>query len=208
MRAYPVHYSVVPCGTFSRLQLLARLVAFLALGALGLSFGAIFCFAYLALPAYAASRLASTPERYVPDDGPRVIMLLRWFAAICAWTGLVSDRLPARAPSETIRLEVAPTAQPTAGAVLARVITGLPSAMVLGFLGWIGVFVWLWGALTILFVGRVGDGALRYLTGVQRWSARLLVYQAGLVDAYPPFSFADPPASLADTAVLAASGRP
>jgi len=77
--------------------------------------------------------------------------------------------------------------------VLVRVITGLPSALALGFLCWIGVFVWMWAALTILFAERVGPGALAYLTGLQRWSVRLLVYQAGLVDAYPPFSLSDRP---------------
>jgi len=84
MQTYPVRYSVAPPGTFTRLQLLVRLLAFVALGTLGLSFGAVFCFAYLILPAYAASRLISEPTRYVPEDGPRVVAVLRWLAAISA----------------------------------------------------------------------------------------------------------------------------
>jgi hypothetical protein len=198
MSTYPVHYNVVPPGAFSRIQLLVRFVAFVALGTLGLSFGAFFCFFYIALPAYAASRLiahAAEPRRYLTEDGPRVLGVLRWFAALSAWTGLVAEHLPSRSPDETIRIEVDPAAHPpTPASVLARVITSIPSAFVLGILCWIGVFVWLWTALTILFAERVGHAAFAYLTGLQRWSVRLLAYQAGLVDVYPPFSFSDAPA--------------
>ena len=38
-----------------------------------------------------------------------------------------------------------------------------------------------------------GPAAFNYLVGLQRWSIRLLAYQASLVDEYPPFSFADAP---------------
>jgi hypothetical protein len=201
MSTYPVHYHVVPPAGFSRLQLLVRFVAFIALGMLGLSFGAFFCFFYLALPAYAASRLiahGAEPRKYLTEDGPRLIGVLRWFAALGAWTGLVAEQLPSRSPDETIRIEVEPAASvPTPGSVLVRVITSIPSAFVLGILCSIGVFVWTWAALSILFAERIGPGAFAYLTGLQRWSVRLLAYQAGLVDVYPPFSFSDlPPAAL------------
>src|SRR5688500_20298687 len=56
---YPVHYGVERATRFTRLQLLIRVVAFCALGILGISFGAVFCFAYLALPVTAAIRLAN-----------------------------------------------------------------------------------------------------------------------------------------------------
>jgi len=54
MIEYPVHYRVVRSQRFTRLQLLIRLLVFVALGALGVSFGMVFWFAYLALPAFAA----------------------------------------------------------------------------------------------------------------------------------------------------------
>ena len=194
MSAYPVHYAVEPPPKFSRLQLLGRIVAFAALGALGLSFGALFAFLYLVLPAYAASRLATRsfdPATYAAEDGPRVIKLLRWFAALSAWTGLVAEHLPSNAPEETVRLDVAGPANLSPSAALLRVFTGLPSAIALGFLCWFGVLVWLWAAITILVGERVGPHAFRYLVGLQRWSVRLLAYQASLVDEYPPFSFSD-----------------
>ena len=58
---YPVHYHVTKPAQFTRIQLLVRVVAFCALGLLGLSFGSVFWFAYLALPAFAAVRLATKP---------------------------------------------------------------------------------------------------------------------------------------------------
>ncbi len=203
LAAYPVHYAVRPPGQFSRIQLLARVVAFIAIGTIGLSFGAVFAFAYLALPVYAASRLAArggSASDYVRDDGPRVLGLLRWFAALSAWTGLVADQLPTRAPEENVRLAVEGTPRPTPGSALMRVITGLPSAVVLAVLCWLGVLVWLWAAITILVSERVGPAAFRYLVGLQRWSTRLLVYQASLVDAYPPFALSDASSTDASTA--------
>ena len=204
---YPVHYVIEPPGRFSRLQLLIRFAAFCAIGLLGLSFGAVFLFAYLALPAFAASRLSSQrglAGAYVDDDGPRVIKALHWFAAISAWTGLIAEQLPSRA-DEAIRLELDGKARPTARSAILRIFTGLPSALVLVFLCWIGAFVWLWAALTILFVQRVGHGAFWYLAGLQRWSARLLAYQASLVDDYPPFSFEEHGTS---SGLAAAGSRP
>jgi len=196
--SYPVHYHVEHPVQFTRLQLLVRFVAFLALGVIGLSFGTVFLFAYLALPVFAAVRVsgARNADSYATDDRPRVIAALRWFAAICAWAGLTAEYLPGRSPPETVKIEVEGIARPTAASAMWRVITGIPSALVLGVLGCIGVFVWVWAALSVLFVERVGEGAFNYLVGLQRWSVRLLAYQASLVDEYPPFSFSDAPALL------------
>jgi hypothetical protein len=199
MTSYPVHYSVRQPERFTRLQLLIRVVAFIALGAVGLSFGSFFMFAYLALPVYAASRLASRDDAsaYLDEDGPRVVKALHWFAALCAWAGLITDTLPSRQPGEAVSLQVENTAaRPTAPSAIWRVLVGLPSALILMLLYCVGGFVWLWAALSILFTERVGRGAFEYLVGLQRWTVRLLAYQASLVDEYPPFSFSDIPSAL------------
>jgi hypothetical protein len=203
--SYPVHYEITHPLRFSRLQLLVRFAAFVVLGMLGLSFGSIFAFAFLALPVVAAVRLSAAREssEYVDTDGRWVIDGLRWLAAVSAWAGLIAEQLPSRSPDETLRLDIEPTRRPkTAGSALLRVITGLPSAFVLCILGWIGAFVWVWAALSILFRQRVGDRAFQYLVGLQRWSIRLLAYQASLVDEYPPFSFDDAPTSLSATGAM------
>ncbi len=208
MTTYPVHYRVDRPQEMSRLQLAIRLVAFIAIGALGISIGGLFLFAFLALPVIAAIRTsgerpAGRVTTYATDDGPKIIHALRWWAAICGWLGLVTDRLPAHAPDETITIEVEGVTHPTPASAMWRVLSGIPSALVLAVLGAIGSLVWLWAVLTILFTQRIGPGAFSYLVGLQRWSVRLLAYQASLVDDYPPFSFEEtapiamPPAHVA-----------
>ena len=131
-----------------------------------------------------------------------MVAALRWLAAISAWAGLIAEELPADAPPQTVRVDLERTSHATPRAAVWRVITGLPSALVLGVLCTIGMFVWLWAAASILVAKRVGPHAFAYLAGLQRWTIRLLAYQASLVDAYPPFSFAEeetPPIALAAT---------
>jgi hypothetical protein len=143
------------------------------------------------------------PADYVSEDGPRVLGLLRWFAALSAWVGLITDRLPARSPAETVSLAIEGSPRPTPASAMWRVITGLPSALVLALLCWLGCLVWLWALLSILVRQQVGTWAFDYLVGLQRWSVRLLAYQASLVDEYPPFSFADAPPPALPTARVA-----
>lgn len=195
VESYPVHYSVQYPSHFSRRELALRIVAFIALGLLGLSFGALFLFAYLVLPVVAATRLATArdPGAYVEKDGPFILSALRWLAAGSAWAGLIADRLPAHSPDETVRLWIEGTPHPTPSAAAWRVLAGLPAAFVVAVLGWIGVFVWLWAAVSVLVGERVGRAAFGYLVGLQRYCLRLLVYQASLVDEYPPFSFVQTP---------------
>lgn len=197
MSFYPVHYAVAHPLRFTRFQLLLRLIAFCAIGMLGLSFGAVFAAAYVALPAFAAARVSDGGgSAYADREGPRVLGVLRWFAAVSAWAGLIAENPPTSSPRETVYLEVDGRPMPTAGSALARLLTGLPSAIVLSILCWFGVFVWMWAALSVLVAERVGERAFSYLVGLQRWSIRLLAYQASLVDEYPPFSFADAEPSL------------
>lgn len=194
MTSYPVHFGVEPPFRFARVQLVTRFVAFMVLGLVGLSFGTVFLLAYVALPLFGAVRIASheSARQYLRADGPRIVRALHWFAALSAWAGLTVERLPLRRASETCTLTIDDLeAHPRAGALLLRIVTGLPSALGLAVAGLFGILVWLWAAFSILFAEHVGHGPFHYLVGLQRWTVRLLAYQAGLVDAYPPFSFAD-----------------
>lgn len=190
--SYPVSFYVEHPAQFSRLQLALRIVGFCALGVFGLSFSALLAFAYLALPVFAAVRLRGTdPAVYLERDGKRIIRGLHWLAAICSWFGLVVDRLPEHDPSETVRLIITTDGHPSPATAAWRLVTALPSAVVLALLGWLGSIIWVWAALSSLISERVGDVAFGYLVGLQRWSIRLLAYQASLIDEYPPFSFED-----------------
>jgi len=197
MTAYPVHYSVERPARFTRFQLVVRILAFMLLGIAGLSLGAVFVFAYLALPAFAAVRLARGrgPTAYLEEDGPRIFRALRGFAAIYAWFGFVVDRLPDSA-EDTVQLEMERSGHPTPASALWRMLLGLPSALVLSVLCMIGGVVWLWAALTVLLHEQVGEAAFAYLAGLQRWAIRLLAYQASMVAEYPPFSFEEPPPAM------------
>lgn len=193
MTHYPVQYHAKYPQRFSVVQLALRLVVFIVLGVLGVSFGLLFLVLYLGLPAFAAIRIQSGGhERYLNLDGPNIVGMLRWVAAVCAWTGLVVDRLPQRDPAELVALSVVHGhGQPTPGTALARVVTGLPSALFLVIVGFVACFVWLWAALSILFTHHVGPKAHAFLEGVQRLCLRLLVYQASLVESAPPTTLQD-----------------
>jgi len=188
MSSYSVHYRAVRPVRFTRMQLAIRLLAMLAFGAIGVTFGLVFMVAYLLLPAFAAARLVSNPVEFEIADAPRLVRMLHWLSAVFAWAWLVTDELPSREPSETVRLSIdGPTVNEPSRA-LWRVITGLPSALMLGLLSFFGGLVWLWAALTVLMSERVGSAPHRYLEGLQRWTFRLLAYQASLVEEYPPFT--------------------
>jgi hypothetical protein len=199
MNHYPVHYLVAKPPTFTRVQLALRIAAFIVIGLVGLSVGILLLLAYVGFAAFAALRLGGggdAPSLYLEHDRPRILRALTWFGAVFAWLGLVTDRLPQRAPEELLRIELDPETRPTelsSASALWRLLTGLPSALVLALLYVVGAFVWLWSALRILVEERVGDTAHAYLTGVQRWTIRLLAYQASLVDEYPPFDFGEAP---------------
>lgn len=202
---YPIHFNADRPPGFSRVQLLVRFAALVVLGMLGISFGTVFAILYVALPIYVAIRITAlgSGRDYLRQDTPRVLFALRWFAALGAWAGLVTERLPARAPEETVSLVVEePSWQPSTGAAMLRIVTGLPSAIVFVLLSAVGTFVWVWAALSILISERVGAGAFQYLVGLQRWGVRLLAHQACLVEEYPPFSFSEqpPPPSAANLA--------
>jgi hypothetical protein len=196
MSAYPVEFDVKPVPRFTRVQLFVRLAALLALGMLGVSLGTVFWVGYLLLPIYAASRIASlgSAAQYARNDGPRVMLVLHWFAAVNAWAGLATEALPARHPSDTVHVRLEPTPiQSSPVAAILRIFTGFLSALALCLCGFLGMFIWIWAAISVLIDETIGARASSYLIGLQRWTLRLLAYQACLVDEYPPFSFRDGP---------------
>ncbi|HEX3493586.1 MAG TPA: DUF4389 domain-containing protein [Streptosporangiaceae bacterium] len=75
-----------------------------------------------------------------------------------------------------------------------RLILAIPQGFVLFFLGvaaGVVAFLGWWGAL---FMGRLPNFAVSYLSGYIRWYVRFYGYVLLLTDDYPPFSFADDPA--------------
>jgi uncharacterized protein DUF4389 len=75
-----------------------------------------------------------------------------------------------------------------------RSILTIPHGFVLLFLnlaGFVVAFLGWWGAL---FMGRLPEFAVTYLSGLARWNVRVYGYLYLLTDVYPPFKFEDDPA--------------
>ncbi len=56
--------------------------------------------------------------------------------------------------------------------------------LIWGFVVWIGYWI-------VLFSGRMPDGLRSFITGYQRWLVRVVLWNAGIVDRYPPFTFSN-----------------
>lgn len=64
----------------------------------------------------------------------------------------------------------------------------LPHIIILAFVGF-GAFVAAWvGYWIILFTGNLPEGIHTFVTGFQRWAARVGAWLLSLTDRYPPFS--------------------
>lgn len=184
MLSHPVQFAITPPTQIKRGALVLRVLAFLAFGALGVSVGTLFVVAFLGLPLYAAWRLSQGPaERYISEDGGQLVNVLRWLAGACAWAAFLADQLPTIETVHRVRLEVdTANAAPTVRSALERLVSGLPSLLLLIVMAWGGVLLWLVSAIRIVATERAGEAALRYLVSVQRASLQLLIYQASLVD--------------------------
>jgi hypothetical protein len=75
-----------------------------------------------------------------------------------------------------------------------RLILCVPHAFLLVFLNLAGLVVALFGWWAALFIGRLPNFAVSYLSGLARWNVRFYGYLFLLTDAYPPFNFDDDPA--------------
>src|SRR5215470_9172815 len=108
MSSYPVAFHVDRPARSTRVQLVIRLVLFAVLGLVGVSLGALFMVAYLVLPVLAASQLSQrdAAARDLGGHATRVERALQWIAAIYAYTGLLTDAVPTRAPDPAVHLAI------------------------------------------------------------------------------------------------------
>jgi len=201
--SYPVSFSVTRPERYSRAQLGLRVVLFLLIGVLGFSLGALFLALYLALPAFAAIALSGDRSglgdlgdlggRSVERDASPIARLLRWIMAMYAYFALLTDRFPISEPERDVHLEIRQGGVPTVSSALLRIIYGIPSLVVLALLLCVAAVAWLVAFVLVLAGQHYGRGLFAFQSGVLRWMARLLAYEASLVDEYPPFSLAEAP---------------
>lgn len=189
MAAYPVSFDVPRPEKFERPHVFLRIVVVIILSVLGGAFGWIFGLVYLLFPALAAIFISQKgAEKFLQEDGPRMTGWIRWLMALYAYLALLTDRFPTEKPEEIVRLRIDVGGSPTVGGALLRIIYSIPSAIVLAILGLISGIVWIIAAIMVLIQENYPDGLFGFQLGVLRWQARLLGYQAALVEPYPPFS--------------------
>lgn len=201
---YPVQLEVTSPPKFDRIQLLLRLALAIVLGWIGISGGWVMWFLYLTLPVFAGILVSTRGAPYYVDTvGPRLWRFMDWLFEFSAYMLLLTDRFPVGEEDGAVRTELQRTGHPTTGSALLRLLTSLPSLLVLGILAILSAFVFLISAVVVLFGGDVPVSLLAYQRGFLRWHARLIAYHASLVDEYPPFTFEATHAMPGDRATLA-----
>ena len=194
MSSYPVFFAIDRPASYERAQLALRIVLLAILSIVGISMGAIFGLIYLGLPVIAAVALSRKgPQRFLAEEAPRIERGLRWVMSAHAYLMLLTDRLPDEGSG--VRFAIEPEAWPAGGrapsssGALLRLIYSLPSALLLGLLGFVSWVVWLVAALMILISEDYPAGLYAFQCGVLRWQARLFAYLGSLVEAHPPYAF-------------------
>jgi Domain of unknown function (DUF4389) len=197
--SYPVAFDVERPATFQRAHVFLRVALLVVIGWITHPVGLL----WLGPPVVAAILISQTgSRRYLDEHGPAVTRVLGWILALVAYLALLTDRLPRR-DGQTVRYQVERSASPTVGSALLRILSAIPSVIVLALLIFVGAIVWLLAAVCVLIDEGYPDSMWRLLLGIVRWQARLLAYLASLVDRYPPFtletqsvSHAAPPSGL------------
>lgn len=204
MTSYPVRVDVSSPAMFERTQLALRVVLTIVLGWIGITAGWLVCLLYGALPVLAAIGISSQgSERYVQQDGPRLWRAIAWLLQLSAFMLLLTDRFPTG--GSEVRIELRATGKPSVGSALTRLVTSIPSALVLALMWCVSSVLWIVAALQILLHQRVSRSILGFQRAVLRWNARLVAYHASLVFEYPPFAVDDDDEH---HSTLAASGAP
>lgn len=169
---------------FERVQVVLRVVILWLAALIGIPFGWIL---YLGVPVLAAVLISQKDGgRYLAEDGPRMTRWLGWVMAASAYLWILTDKLPG-SEAATVRFEVEPSGAPSPGSALLRILTAIPSALVLALLMFVSAIVWVIAAVWVLIAETYPASLYGFQRAVVRWLARLLAYLAALVDSYPPF---------------------
>lgn len=167
-----------------RSHVLIRLVLLVVLAGVGLS--SVYWLLYLALPVLVALVVSDEGfERYMEQDAPRVVPLLRWIAGAYAYLWLLTDETPKTEPGGAVELEVDLRGEPNLHSAMVRVVTSLPALIVLAVLSLVAVIFWVLGAIAILAVRRVPPALTDFITMTLQYQFRLFAYHLSLVDTYP-----------------------
>jgi hypothetical protein len=180
----PVDLDVDRPPAFERAHVFLRVALLVVVGWIGHPAGLL----WLGLPAVAAIVVSQKGgQRYLDEDGPTVTRALNWILDLVAYLALLTDHLPGRG-EHPVRLQIARSGSPTVGSVLLRILSAIPSVIVLAILTFVGGVVWVFAAIGVLVAETYPESMWRFQLGLVRWEACLLAYLASVVDRYPPFA--------------------
>ena len=117
--------------------------------------------------------------------------MLKFGDRVSVYALLLRDEYPSTDEQQSVHLEIpypSVEAELNRWLPLVKWLLAIPHYVVLGILGFFGVFVVLAYWLVILFTGRYLRDMLNIVDGVLRWYTRVLAYAFLLsTDRYPPF---------------------
>jgi Domain of unknown function (DUF4389) len=184
MMPHPVIFRVHSPERMDRIHVLIRIVLLAAIGTVGCS--SVYWLLFLALPALAALLVSQHgPDRYLAEDAPRVVRVLRWVAAAYAYLWLLTDQWPVGQEPSPVELEVQTGGAPTTSSALLRLVYSLPALLLLAVLSVAASLLWLVGAIVILVSRRLPPAVDDFLALTLRYQFRLAAYHLSLVDRYP-----------------------
>jgi uncharacterized protein DUF4389 len=181
---FPVTFEIERPPSFDRTHVFGRIGALIAIGWIVQPVGLL----WLGLPVVAAILISQKGgQRYLSEDGPKVTRALNWIVDLVAYIALLTDRLPSR-EGHAVRFEVERSGSPTTRSALRRIVSAIPSVIILAVLTWFATILWFLAMLRVSATGSYPASWWRFLCGLVGWEARLIAYLASLVDTYPPFS--------------------
>jgi hypothetical protein len=182
--SFPVALDVERPPAFQRAHVFLRVALLVVVGWIGHPAGLL----WLGLPAVAAVLVSQKGgQRYLDENGPTVARALNWILDLVAYLALLTDRLPGRG-EHPVRLQVERSGSPTVGSALLRILSAIPSLIVLAILTFVGGIVWVLAAIGVLVGETYPESMWRFQLGIVRWEACLLAYLASLLNRYPPFA--------------------
>ncbi len=187
MSSRPPQFTVKHPARSARVHVVIRIATLLALAAIVGS--PLYSLLYLGLPALAALLISQKgAERYLSDNAPFLVSVLRWLAAAYAYLWLLTDEVPTKQAPPSVQLEIEIGGAPTTASALLRLLYSLPAFLVLLLLLLVAGILWVVGAIFILANERLPIAIGDFLTSTLRYGVRLAAYHASLVAAYPTFA--------------------
>jgi hypothetical protein len=183
MSRHPVQLTIARAARIPRIHVVIRLVLLLALGTIGCS--SIYWFLYLALPALVAAVITQKGgPRYLGENAPKVVRVLRWFASAYGYLWLLTNDLPTSEGSH-VDLQIAIGGAPTVASAVLRLLTSLPALLLVTAISLAAALAWLVAAAFVLAVERMPTMLADFLTLTLRVQFRMVAYHLSLVERYP-----------------------